>query len=194
MADFHILIWALSLLFCMAMGFVILLWCRSWRREEREATERHVENLSREISRLAVAVDGMDETAASLLAADDQLANDIERLREQVRLIRSAGGIAAGVGRPDDETPLNETPRAETPVPETPLLKTHAADGSSDPETSPEVEAVESKPSADRYEEARRLLREGLSELEVARQLEMGAAEIRMISRMLDQPTETESP
>jgi len=182
MADLHILIWALSLLFCMAMGFVILLWCRSWRREEHEVTERSLETLSREISRLAVAVDGMDETAASLLSADEQLSEDIERLRDQVRLLRSATSSSSRQ-RPAPSAESPDEPETEQPAP--PLEAPEPTAGEPHPETGG------GHPPQDRFEEARRLLRQGSSELDVARELQMGAAEVRMIARMLDRPAET---
>lgn len=174
MADFHILIWALSLLFCMAMGFVVLLWCRSWRREEREATDRSLEALSREVSRLAVTVDGMDETAASLLAADEQLARDIERLREQVRLLKSA---AASAVRSSKSSPPAAPAPSKVPDDVTPV----------DRESTPDLpETADAPPSGDRFENARQLLQQGLTDVEVARKLKMGAAEVRMIARMME--------
>ena len=77
----HILYWALSILFCLAFAFAILLWCRSWRREEREETGRRIQRLSDEVGRIAAAVDALENTAASLEMADGKLAGHLGDLR-----------------------------------------------------------------------------------------------------------------
>ena len=55
MQGLDILYWGLSILFCLAMGFAILLWCRSWRKEEREESAKQIGRLTREVARLSSA-------------------------------------------------------------------------------------------------------------------------------------------
>lgn len=153
MHGIEVLYWALSVLFCLFLVFAILLWCRSWRKEEREATDRRLQILSREIGRLSEAIELLDHTAASFQTADEQLSKQVEDIQKALRL----------TARPPV---LPEIPRdSKSPPP----------DPSSEP--LPEVE--------DRYREARALLQEGQSPLEVARKLDLGTAEVRMIARVL---------
>ena len=42
MQGIEVLYWAISVVFCLAMVFAILLWCRSWRKEEHEANTRQI--------------------------------------------------------------------------------------------------------------------------------------------------------
>lgn len=157
-----ILYWALSLLFCLAMVFAILLWCRSWRREERTETARQIQALSQEIGRLTGAVDLLEHTSVSLQTADEQLARDIETLRKKIQQIR--------VPSP----PVKPSP-LETQFPQP-------------PQDTPE--GAQEGAKADRYTKARALLQKGQSPLEVARDLDIGTAEVRMIARMVDMENE----
>ena len=84
MHGIEILFWALSALFWLALLFAILLWCRSWRKEERELTRRHIQMLSREVERLGEAIEMLDHTVASLQTADEQFGRRIEALQRAI--------------------------------------------------------------------------------------------------------------
>jgi hypothetical protein len=162
----EILYWALSILFCMAMGFAILLWCKSWRKEEREEADRRAATLSEEIEKLASAVDMLEHTAASLRTADEQLAQGIKDLKGTVtRNQRTAASATPAVLPVPDQEPLPEPSGVEMPAP---------ASRAEEPAT-----------DRDRYGEARDLLRQGLSPTEVARRLDIGAAEAKMLARVI---------
>ena len=164
MQGIEVLYWALSILFCMVMGFAILLWCRSWRREEREETARQVKALSGEVGRLTSAVDALEHASASLQTADEGLAGHLEDLRASVNRIRAAlvpSTSPASVG------PEN----------------VRAPEASPDPGPLP---PAAQEAGNDRYMQARVLLQQGRPPVDVARMLDIGTAEVRMIARMLD--------
>jgi len=160
MQGIQIVYWALSILFCMAMGFAILLWCRGWRREERAETARQIVALSSQIGRLTQAVDALEHTAASLQTADELLAQHVENLRRAIRKMQTASFSPAEPAEPKS---------SNIPVP---------------PPAKPPVEAEE---EADLYAQARALLEKGRSSVDVARTLDIGTAEVRMIARMMGQ-------
>jgi len=88
MQGLEILYWGLSILFCLAMGFAILLWCRSWRKEEREESARQIGALTREVARLSSTIDLLENTSASLQTVDEQFSRDIENLRNCIVRVR----------------------------------------------------------------------------------------------------------
>jgi hypothetical protein len=98
MQSIHVLYWALSVLCCLSLLFAILLWCRSWRREEREETGRRIQRLSDEMGRIAAAVDALENTAASLEMADGKLAGHLGDLGKALGRLESLRETA-GTGR-----------------------------------------------------------------------------------------------
>ncbi len=168
MQGIEILFWGLSVLFILALGFAILLWCRSWRREEREQTERQVRALSEQLERLTSAVEFLEHTSASLQTADEQLSRGIEDLQKNIAQLRTT--VPAHKPAPS---------RLVEPV----TKQSEPTRQQMEPEEIPEPqEAAE----ADRFVQARALLQKGRSAAEVARALDIGAAEVRMIARMMD--------
>ena len=168
----EILYWAFSILFCMAMGFAILLWCKSWRKEEREEADRRASTLSAEIEKLASAVDLLEHTAASLRTADEQLAQGIKDLKETVARSQRTGVAATPAVLPvPDQEPLTGSTGVERPAPAAP--------------------AEEPAADHDRYGEARDLLRQGLPPTEVARRLDIGAAEAKMLARVIQEENQS---
>ncbi|MCZ6632272.1 MAG: hypothetical protein O7G87_02640, partial [bacterium] len=89
MQGIEVLYWGLSVLFCLAMVFAILLWCRSWRKEERETTARQLQILAREVGRLSEALEMLDHISASLQTADEQLTKQVEDLQVAIRRLQS---------------------------------------------------------------------------------------------------------
>ena len=85
MEGLELLAIALSALFGVGMIFSILLWCRSWRREEREQTDTQVQTLRSSIRKLTEAVEMLDHTAASLQSADGLLTQQLEDLRRSIK-------------------------------------------------------------------------------------------------------------
>lgn len=171
MQGIDVLYWALSIVFCLALLFAILLWCRGWRREEQEASTRQMQLLAREVKRLAESVEALDQTAASLQTADEQLTRHVESLRDAVRDLR----------RRQNALPERPMPgRVAAPAPalqKAPVSKT-TQDG-------PEAGEADDE---DRYDQARALLKSGRDPVEVARQLDLGTAEVKMIARLLQTP------
>ncbi len=167
MEGIEVLFWGLSVLFCLVMAFAILVWCRGWRRQEREETEQQIQALATEVARLTSAIEALDHTAASLQTADEQLAGGINELRTTVSRVRT---LASG------SAPVEAGPAAVRRQPPPPPSE-EAAEAILD-ET-----AVERGP---RYEEARALRLSGQSPLDVAKSLDIGAAEVRMMARMIE--------
>lgn len=173
MEGIEVLFWGLSVLFCLVMVFAILVWCRGWRRQEREETERQIQAFASEVARLTSAIEALDHTAASLQTADEQLAGGINELRTTVSRVRTLASASASseagpavAKRPPPPAPSDEAARTVRDEP--------MKDGD-DP--------VEGGP---RFEEARALLLSGQSPLEVAKALDIGAAEVRMMARMIE--------
>jgi len=160
MQGIQVLYWSLSILFCMAMGFAVLLWCRGWRKEEREQHTSQLRVLAREVARLSSAVDLLEHTSESLRADDEQLARKLDEVRE---LAESLGGVLsrASLG--------GVAPRPEPQARD---------DATSEDASSPDV---------DTYQRARELLGQGRTAVDVARTLGIGTAEVRMVARMLEQ-------
>jgi len=187
MQGIEVLYWALSVVFCLALLFAILFWCRNWRNEERETHLRHMQLLAREVKRLAEAVEGLENTSASLQTADEQFSQQIENIRNVVRdLKRQERHMAASVVS-TTKMPVSE-PTAPPPVSPT----------ASSSESTPAPASVSSEErvglqeaAEDRYAEARDLLLAGQSQTDVARQLDLGTAEVRMIARVLEKTDKT---
>lgn len=163
MQGIEVLYWALSVLFCLALVFAILLWCRSWRKEERETHVRHLQLLAREVKRLSEAIEGLEHTAASLQMADEQFSQQVENIRNMGRDLKRQ--LTPSVV-PTPKPVVSEPKPVSAPSPR-------------------EVVAFQES-SEDRYAQARDLLLAGESQTDVARQLDLGTAEVRMIARLLE--------
>lgn len=174
MQSIDVLYWALSIVFCLALVFAILLWCRGWRREEQEASTRQIQLLAREVKRLAEAIETLTHTASSLQTADEQLTRHLESLREAVRDLKRRQSVP--VQHPMPEPPSERvSQRTITPVGASAI-------------TQPAPEKAETADDEDRYDQARALLRAGRDPVDVARQLDLGTAEVNMIARLLQTP------
>lgn len=185
MHGIEVLYWALSVVFCLALLFAILFWCRNWRNEERETHLRHMQLLAREVKRLAEAVEGLENTSASLQTADEQFSQQIENIRNVVRdLKRQERHMAASVVS-TTQVPVSE-PTAPPPV--SPSASSSASKPA--PVSSEERVGLQ-EATEDRYAEARDLLLSGQSQTDVARQLDLGTAEVRMIARVLEKTDKT---
>lgn len=173
MEGVEVLYWALSVLFCLALVFAILFWVRSWRNEDRENNLRHLQLLAREIKRLSEAVEGLESTATSLQTADEQLAQQIENMRDMGRdLKRQLTSTLSAVPRPS-------------------AVETAPAKPARAPEPKTEQVIALQEDAEDRYAQARDLLLAGEEQTAVARQLDLGTAEVRMIARLLEKTGDT---
>jgi predicted RNase H-like nuclease (RuvC/YqgF family) len=167
MQGLDILYWGLSMLFCLAMGFAILLWCRSWRKEEREESAKQIGALATEVARLVEAVDMLEHTSSSLRTADEQIARNIEDLRNCVVRLRQSVPVESRA----------DIPVSGTPEPETSVLPDTIASG--------DAGATDQELELDPFAEARSRLKSGQTPVEVAKALDIGTAEVRMIARMM---------
>jgi hypothetical protein len=165
----EIFYWALSILFCLAFGFAILMWARGWRREEREESTRRMSELAAQVTKLSSAVEQLEHTAASLQTADELLAQGIKDLRAVPRQTKPAPPKAEPVAPP---TPVQVKPAPAPPV----ASPTATADESADD---------------DRFAAARKMLLEGRSPTEVAQKLDIGAAEAKMLARVVEREQST---
>ena len=173
MQSIDVLYWALSIVFCLALQFAILLWCRGWRREERDASTRQIQLLAREVKRLAEAIETLDHTSASLQTADEQLTRHVESLRDAVRDLKRRQQTPA-------EHPVQQR-RVEPPLEHRPQRTTASVGAPTEQET-------KSGDDDDRYDQARTLLKAGRDPVDVARQLDLGTAEVNMIASLLQTP------
>ncbi len=162
MQGIEILYWAISILFCLAMVFSILVWCRGWRKEEREEAQKQLKGLSVEVDRLSLVVESLQHATASLQTADEQLNEGFKSLDERLDRIKEL-----------------------TPAP-LEALATPSSTESSKPEAADEREEIDDDP----YARARKLLSEGKSTRDVARELSIGTAEVRMVARVMNLPEE----
>ncbi len=161
MEGLELLAISLCILFGFGMILSILLWCRSWRKEDREQTEQQVRALRGSIRKLTDADEMLDHTAASLQTADGLLTQQLEDLRSSITRLQSV--------RPQAEAAVKAEPEARPAAAE--------PTESAQPETS-EAETPGS------YDAVNDLLKQGRSTLEIARELDIGVAEVRMIARM----------
>ena len=159
MQGIEILYWALSILFCLAMVFSILVWCRGWRKEEREEAQGQLKDLSVEVGRLSLVVESLQHATASLQVADEQLNEGFKSLDESLSRVKEL-----------TPAPLEAAPTPKSVEPSRPLEP--AEDGKTT--------------DADPYAKARKLLSDGKSTHDVARELNIGTAEVRMIARMMN--------
>jgi len=157
---------ALSLVFGFGVIFSILLWCRSWRKEDREATDQQIKILRGSIRKLSEAVEMLDHTAASLQTADGLLTQQLEDLRSSITKLQNIRPVV----EPEDPP---ATKRERPPKESAPAIVT---------EESTEAEAQGDPPSS--YEAVTDLLKQGKSTVDIARELDIGVAEVRMIARM----------
>lgn len=167
MQGIEVLYWALSIVFCLALFFAILFWCRSWRHEERETNLRQLQQLAREVRRLSEAIEGLENTAASLQTADEQLSLQVENIRNLGRDLKRQL-------TPPAAPPIVSAPTVSVSEPMAPV-----------PPSADEIVSLQ-EASEDRYAQARDLLLAGEAQTDVARQLDLGTAEVRMIARLLD--------
>ncbi|MBT4136319.1 MAG: hypothetical protein HOE48_00310 [Candidatus Latescibacteria bacterium] len=169
MQGIEVLYWALSVVFCLALVFAILFWCRNWRNEEREGNLRQLQQLAREVRRLSEAVEGLENTSASLQTADEQLSLQVENIRNMGRDLKRKL-------TPPAISPVISTPPVSVSKPAAPVPVSTSSD---------EIVSLQES-SEDRYAQARDLLLAGETQTDVARQLDLGTAEVRMIARLLE--------
>ena len=165
MEGIELLAISLSLLFGVGMIFSILLWCRSWRKDEREQTDLQIKAMRQSVRKLAEAIEMLDHTTASLQTADGLLTQQLEDLRSSVDRLQNVK--------------LQVEPKVIVQTPsQAGLQKTGQDVETSVTETTSELESGTS------YEAVAGLLKEGKSTLDIARELDIGVAEVRMIARM----------
>lgn len=192
MQGIELLVVTLAAFFGLGILFTILMWCRSWRRDEREQTERQMQAIQMQVDRLREAIELLDHTAASLQTADDQFTGQLEDLRRAIVNFKRGPALSTQEAS-EAESPapasgsIYRSDRAESPVGE-PELATS-------PPTNGDELAEPSTSKGPRYEEVHALIRQGRSTLEIARDLDIGVAEVRMITRMnaMKPPQKTES-
>ena len=165
MEGLELLAISLSVLFGFGMFFAILLWCRSWRKEDHEQTDQQIKALRATIRKLTEAVELLDHTAASLQTADGLLTQQLEDLRSSVTRLQNI--------RPAT---------MPTPDPSPPIEQDNAVEAENPPEAE-EQTSSESETSGS-YDAVGELLQKGKSTVEIARELDIGVAEVRMIARM----------
>jgi len=167
MQGIEVLYWAISIVFCLALVFAILLWCRSWRKEEHEAHTRQVQLLAREVRHLGEAIELLDHTAASMQTADEQLSGHVETLQETTRDLKRRATDS------DIFPAQQKNVEVSLPVGE------------------PSADAADVESEDGRFVQARVLLQAGKDPVAVARELDLGTAEVRMIARMINDADET---
>mgnify|MGYP001330188969 len=89
------------------MVFAILLWCRSWRKEERETTARQLQILVREVGRISEALEMLDHITASLQTADEQITKQVEDLQVAIRRLQSPPTKPVSESVPVSKAPLD---------------------------------------------------------------------------------------
>ena len=174
MEGLELLTISLSVLFGLGMIFSILLWCRSWRKEEREQTDIQIKALRGSVRKLADAVGMLDHTAASLQTADGLFTQQLEDLRSSVARLQNISVHT----EPAPAAAIKQEPEpSERRSPSSPPV---------------DLSTAGSEPA---YDAVSGLLKQGKSTLEIARELDIGLAEVRMISRMhaTDHPNEPAS-
>ena len=168
MAGIELLAISLSVLFGLGMIFSILLWCRSWRKDERELAYQQIKALREAVRKLTDAIEMIDHTTASLQTADGVLTQQLEDLRSSVTRLQN-------VKLQTDTEPATATPTYELAAIESPVTPANSDDAPQ------ETEVVQSGSS---YDAVAGLLKDGTSTLEIAHELDIGVAEVRMIARM----------
>jgi|GEM_PF-1241179 len=168
MEGLELLAISLSVLFGFGTIFSILLWCRSWRKEDREQTEQQIKALRGSIRKLTEAVEMLDHTAASLQTADGLLTQQLEDLRSSITKLQNIRT------RPEEtETEQPPEPIGSNPTSEEEPTEADPGDGQTEPtERSGAYDAVSD------------LLKQGKCTVDIARELDIGVAEVRMIARM----------
>ena len=110
----------------------------------------------------------LENTSTSLQAADEQIARDIENLRNCIVRLRQSVPQ-------ESHSPMPAPIAAE---PDSPPLPEVSPDDS--PESDPPQDSDQ-----DPFAEAREMLKDGQTAVEVAKALDIGTAEVRMIARMM---------
>lgn len=176
MEGLELLAICLSVLFGLGMIFSILLWCRSWRKEEREQTDLQIKSLRGAIRKLTEAIEMLDHTSASLQTADGLLTQQLEDLRRSVTRLQN-------IRLPTEAAPAVDINPASVAKP--PESASRSSSKAASPTTG----------SGQAYDAVSDLLKQGKPILEIARELDIGIAEVRMIARMRanDNPSESES-
>jgi thiamine pyrophosphate-dependent acetolactate synthase large subunit-like protein len=112
MGSFEILLWTVPVLFALALLFAILLWCRSWRREEGWETDRRLKLLTAQVTRLSELVDQMEKTLSVTRTAQARLSEQMTALAADLpRPVPSSP-----VSRPGDPSPGHPPPSKADPV------------------------------------------------------------------------------
>ena len=167
MEGLQLLAVSLAVLFGFGMIFSLLLWCRSWRKEDREQTDQQIRALRASIKKLIESVELLDHTAAALQTADGLLTQQLEDLKSSITQFQ---GIRSLPG--EDESETFETAETSTISEKEAVASQEDINGENPTQGSTAYNAVSD------------LLGQGKPTLEVARELDIGLAEVRMIARM----------
>ena len=172
MQSIYVLYWAISIIFCLSLSFAILLWCRAWRKEDRDETKNHIRSLTDSVNQLITSVETLNHASASLQIADEQMTQQLDDLRGIVKLFH------AKFLPPSGQTPINL--KQSSPISSLPL-------------DSESESKIPSPKQEEHYAQARALLLDGQSPLKVAKKLDLGTAEVQTIARIIDLKNRSET-
>ncbi len=165
MGGLEVLFWTLPVLFVLALLFAILIWCRSWRREEGSEMDRRLKRLAEQVTRLTEAVDQIQKTQTAARAAEGRLSEQMAALSADVTRFLSVSPPSAS--HPGDKSPGYDSSLAPRPSP-----VAHAPGSDSSP--------------PDRYDRARQMLASGTDPVDVARSLDISLGDVHVLQRMMD--------
>lgn len=163
MTGLDLLLYAIPLFLALALQLALLLWCRSWWREDREEMDRRLKLLSDQVSRLSEALDQFQKAQAATKASEGRLLEQLTTLFADVTRHLSA--------RP---------PSSASPAPSSSSATQHPALSRA------EGSAPDAQRSPDRYERAREMLSSGADPVEVARTLDISLGDVHVLQRLLN--------
>ena len=108
MGGLEILFWSIPILFALALLFAILLWCRTWRREEGAEMDRRIRLLTTQVTKLSELVERLEKAQAASRAAESRLSEQFSALSSDVTRLLSARPAPAS--HPGDESPSYPSP------------------------------------------------------------------------------------
>lgn len=150
------LYWAVPVLFALALQFAILVWCRTWRREDDAEMDRRIRLLTSQVTRVSEVVDRLEKAQTAARSAEARTAQQLESLSADLSRLLSHSSPPSSPSRTSPPGPQDGGPQTPRQDPQ------------------------------DRYEKARELLSSGVGPVEVARQLDVSLGDVQVIQRLLD--------